>query len=118
MPSNERKLPPRYCRCPNTNNYEFIGGGQWQCHGCEMIYNDMPSEAVETVNHPNHYNTGRFEVIDVIEDWQLGFHLGNALKYVARAGKKDPSKEEEDLRKAIWYIERKLQCLRNSKAEK
>ena len=58
-----------------------------------------------SVDHPAHYNVGKYEVIDVIEDWQLGFCLGNAVKYIARAGHKDPSKSEEDLRKAIWYIE-------------
>jgi hypothetical protein len=60
----------------------------------------------DSVNHPAHYNVGQYEVIDVIEDWGLGFHLGCALKYIARAGHKDPSKTEEDLQKAIWYIER------------
>ena len=43
----------------------------------------------ETVNHPEHYNIGIFEVIDIIEDWNLGFHLGNAVKYIARAEHKD-----------------------------
>lgn len=66
----------------------------------------------EMVNHPDHYNRGRFEVIDVIEDWFAGvagpdvFNLGNAIKYIARAPWK--GKREEDLRKAIWYIERAL----------
>ena len=60
----------------------------------------------EAVNHPSHYNTGEIEVIDVIEDWKLGFHLGNAVKYIARAGVKDPSKEKEDLEKAVWYVRR------------
>ena len=60
----------------------------------------------EKIDHPAHYNVGNIEVIDAIEDWGLGFHLGNAVKYIARAGRKDPAKTEEDLRKAIWYIER------------
>ena len=60
----------------------------------------------EFVNHPNHYNTGKIEVIDFIEDQNLNFHLGNAVKYICRAGKKDPSKTKEDLDKAIWYIKR------------
>ena len=58
------------------------------------------------VDHPAHYNNGKIEVIDVIEDWGLGFHLGNAIKYIARAGHKDPAKTEEDLKKAMWYINR------------
>lgn len=61
------------------------------------------------VNHPAHYTDGKIEVIDFIEDKNLGFHLGNAVKYISRAGKKDPAKTIEDLKKAIWYIERKIQ---------
>lgn len=56
------------------------------------------------INHPSHYNTGKIEVIDFIEDQQLGFHLGNAVKYITRAQYKgDP---ESDIKKAIWYLER------------
>lgn len=62
----------------------------------------------DTVNHPAHYTDGKIEVIDFIEDKKLGFCLGNAVKYIARAGKKDPSKEVEDIRKAIWYLNRYL----------
>ena len=58
----------------------------------------------ENVNHPNHYNAGKFEVIDVIEDWKLGFHLGNVVKYVARAEHKEV--KDEDLKKALWYLKR------------
>jgi len=59
------------------------------------------------VNHPSHYNQGKFEVIDVIEDWNLGFCLGNAIKYIARCPFK--GHPVEDLDKAIWYIEREKQ---------
>ena len=61
------------------------------------------------VNSPAHYNSGDFEVIDVIEDWNLGFHLGNAVKYIARA--KHKGKYKEDLEKAIWYIKRKIELI-------
>lgn len=67
------------------------------------------------VNHPKHYNTGKYEVIDVIYDWQLDFSLGNAVKYIARAGKKDQSKTIEDLKKAIWYIEHEISLLSEQK---
>jgi hypothetical protein len=60
----------------------------------------------EMVNHPDHYQGNKFEVIDVIEDYELGFHLGNAVKYILRAGKKDARKQ--DLKKAIWYIQREI----------
>jgi hypothetical protein len=62
----------------------------------------------DNVNHPSHYNDGNIEVIDFIEDKNLGFCLGNAVKYISRAGKKDKSKEAEDIKKAIWYLNRYL----------
>ena len=58
----------------------------------------------EKINHPSHYNTGKYEAIEVIEDWGLGrgFNLGNAIKYVSRAGHKNPETEIEDLdRKSV-----------------
>lgn len=64
------------------------------------------TEQMSNVTHPAHYNAGRIEVIEAIEDWRVGFHLGNAIKYIARAGKKDPAKTIEDLEKATWYIRR------------
>lgn len=65
----------------------------------------------ELINHPSHYNTGNIEVIDFIEDQNLGFNLGNAVKYIARAGKKDPATELEDLQKAKWYLQRVINQL-------
>ena len=65
----------------------------------------------DMVNHPSHYTDGRIEVIDFIEDKRLNYHRGNALKYLCRAGKKDPAKEVEDLQKAVWYINREIQRL-------
>lgn len=64
-----------------------------------------------TIDHPTHYNVGRIEVIDVIEAWGLGygFNRGNAIKYIARAGHKDS--EIEDLKKAVWYIQREIERL-------
>lgn len=63
----------------------------------------------DPVNHPSHYTQGKIEVIEFIEDQQLGYHLGNAVKYVSRAGRKDPTKEIQDLQKAIWYITRYIE---------
>lgn len=64
----------------------------------------------ENVNHPQHYGGSEnpYEAIKVIEAWNLGFCLGNAVKYISRSGKKDPTKFKEDLQKAIWYIEREI----------
>ena len=65
----------------------------------------------DNVNHPAHYTDGNIEVIDFIEDKELGYHLGNAVKYISRAGKKDPGKTVEDLRKAVWYLNRYIEKL-------
>ena len=65
----------------------------------------------DNVNHPAHYTDGKIEVIDFIEDKNLNYHRGNAVKYIARAGKKDPAKEIEDLQKASWYINREIDRL-------
>lgn len=65
----------------------------------------------DSVCHPKYYSAGKIEVIEAIEDWGLGFHRGNAVKYTARAGKKDPSKEIEDLEKAVWYLKREIERL-------
>jgi hypothetical protein len=64
----------------------------------------------ESVNHPSHYGgeDNTYEAIKVIEAWGLDFCLGNVAKYISRAGKKDPSKELEDLKKAVWYLDRRI----------
>lgn len=58
----------------------------------------------EMVDHPSHYNQGKYEAIDVIEDWQLDFHTGNTVKYISRYRHK--GKPLEDLKKARWYLDR------------
>ena len=70
---------------------------------------------MEMVNHPQHYGgeDNPYEVIKVIEATDMDFHLGNAYKYIARAGKKGTDKEVQDLKKAIWYIERKIQLIQD-----
>ena len=60
----------------------------------------------EKVNHPAYYNTGSIEVIDAIDDWGLDFSAGNVVKYVVRAAHKN--NQQEDLEKAMWYIQRLL----------
>ena len=66
----------------------------------------------DMINHPSHYTDGKIEVIEFIEDKNLNYHKGNAIKYICRAGKKDPQKEIEDLQKAIWYINREIRNLK------
>lgn len=67
----------------------------------------------EAVNHPEHYGGGDnpYEAIKVIEAWGLGFCLGNAIKYIARAGKK--GSKCEDLKKARWYLDREINNMEN-----
>lgn len=62
----------------------------------------------DNVNHPAHYKAGNMEVIEVVEEFKLGFHLGNATKYILRAGKKTAD-ASEDIKKAIWYLNRFLE---------
>jgi hypothetical protein len=69
----------------------------------------------DSVNHPSHYTHGKYEPIDVIEDWDLNFCLGNTVKYIARAGHKDPAREIEDLKKAAWYLARHIKTLEGNK---
>lgn len=70
-------------------------------------------KAQDSVNHPPHYADRKIEVIEFIEDSKLGegFCLGNAIKYISRAGKKDPQKKIEDLKKARWYLSRFIEVL-------
>jgi hypothetical protein len=64
---------------------------------------------VEKINHPSHYGGDTtYEAIKVIEAWELGFCLGNTVKYISRAGKKDPKTTVEDLKKARWYLDREI----------
>ena len=67
----------------------------------------------EMINHPSHYNMVKYEAIDVIEDWQLNFNLGNTVKYISRAGHKDDI--VQDLKKALWYLEREIKRIENTK---
>ena len=62
----------------------------------------------DNINHPSHYAEGRkYEPIDVIEDWKLGFCLGNTVKYISRAGRKGDALE--DLKKAAFYLNREIE---------
>lgn len=67
----------------------------------------------EMVNHPNHYGgkDNIYEAIKVIDAWELGFSLGNTVKYISRAGRKNPDKELEDLKKAKWYLDHHIKNL-------
>ncbi len=73
----------------------------------------MDSQIEKMVNHQQHYGgeNNPYEVIKVIEALEMDFHIGNTFKYIARAGKKETDKELQDLKKALWYLQRKIELL-------
>lgn len=105
-----------------------------QCEGCGQRYKrdmmmaknaerveedgfewcDKKPAPVDQINHPPHYNSGKIEVIEFIEDQELGYHLGNALKYICRAGLKSHKTYVQDLEKAIWYIKRRIELRKDN----
>lgn len=85
------------------------------CNDCSTVAGSHPSKWIsisDPVLHPSHYNKGTIEVWDFISDWKLNFDRGNAIKYICRAGEKDPTKEIQDLEKAIAYIEHEIKILK------
>lgn len=68
-------------------------------------------ERREAVDHPSCYKRGGIEAIDAIEAWGLGFHLGNVVKYIARAGHKTAD-GLRDLKKAEWYLSREIERMK------
>ena len=75
-----------------------------------IIIEDIPKPIkVDLVNSPSHYQGNKFEVIDIIDDFNLSFNTGNAIKYILRADKK--GNQKQDLLKAIWYLEHELNKL-------
>ncbi len=88
---------------------EFIGNA-------ESYTGPVLTATSNMVDHPKHYNSGKIEVICAIEDWKLGFNLGNCVKYIARADLK--GKPLEDLLKAKFYLDREIQNRKNNESEK
>jgi hypothetical protein len=102
------------CQCPRCfidNEWKRLmatslaSGGENIAIGCPTYV--PPNKINDLINHPPHYKGNKFEVIDIIEDFGLSFRLGNAIKYILRAGKKGD--RIEDLKKAIWYINREIE---------
>lgn len=92
-------------KCLACGNYFMIN----ELHTCPIKPSLANLANRDNVNHPSHYNDGKIEVIEFIEDKSFSYHRGNAIKYLARAGKKDPNTKIEDLKKAIWYIQREIE---------
>lgn len=88
----------------------------YDCNCLNNFYKEQ-DKLINTSNidNPDHYGGkfNRYETIKVIEAWKLNFNLGNTVKYISRAGKKDIGKLLEDLEKAKWYLEREINNLKN-----
>lgn len=84
----------------------------------EDIVMPFTTGKVDLINQPPHYALLTPEPITVIESWHLGFHLGNAVKYIARAGKKEGAPILQDLAKAAWYLNREIVRLKIEEREK
>ena len=69
--------------------------------------------ATDPVNHPPHYKSGGIETIDFIEAKDLNYRLGNVVKYVSRAGRKNTD-PVQDLEKAAWYLQREITARKNA----
>lgn len=78
-----------------------------RCYALEFPDEHETHKPVDMVNRPAHYTVGGIETIDFIEAKKLGYHLANAVKYISRAEHK--GKFEEDISKAIWYLQRVLE---------
>ena len=73
----------------------------------------LSNDVDQNVQHPIYYGGADdpYEAIKVIEAWNLGFHLGNTVKYISRAGKKDDNSATQDLKKALFYLNREIELL-------
>ena len=85
------------------------GGWNWSEEVLELIEESVENDPV---NHPSHYTDTKIEVMDYIEDKGFNFALGNVIKYVSRAGRKDADKTIQDLEKANWYLNREIKRLK------
>lgn len=92
-----------------TDDERNAAVGWWACAGCGLTYPSSVDECnayecqEDPINNPPHYTKGEIQPLDVIDDWKLGFYLGNCVKYIARAPHK--GKELEDLKKARFYLD-------------
>lgn len=101
---------PKYSKVPKKKEVtvelvgQTIGEEVMQTIAEKITQTFAESKKEDVINHPSHYTRGKIEVIDFIEDQQLPYHLGNVIKYIARAGYKGD--KLEDLKKARWYLDR------------
>ena len=93
---------PKYSKVPKKKEVQAIA--EKVVKAIEEPEVKVTPKKEDVINHPSHYTRGKIEVIDFIEDQQLPYHLGNVIKYIARAGHKGD--KLEDLKKARWYLDR------------
>lgn len=101
----------------NSSSYDIVFEIErigWSAIGGKILCPEhkAKNDDFDPVKKPKHYNTGRIQPIEAIDDWKLGFALGNAVKYIARAAHK--GSELEDLKKAAWYLNHRIEELQNS----
>lgn len=95
---------PKYSKVPKKKDVQAIAEEVVQTIEEQEVKTVELPKKEDDINHPSHYTRGKIEVIDFIEDQQLPYHLGNVIKYIARAGYKGD--KLEDLKKARWYLDR------------
>ena len=95
---------PKYSKVPKKKDVQAIAEKVVQTIEEQEVKTIELPKNEDVINHPSHYTRGKIEVIDFIEDQQLPYHLGNVIKYIARAGYKGD--KLEDLKKARWYLDR------------
>jgi hypothetical protein len=103
------KDQPARMYCPKCDAITTDLSGSPVCSACRLYVEDCECVTESIINHPPHYTFGGIEVIDAIDAWQLGFALGNSVKYIARA--KHKGSELEDLKKARWYLDHEISKL-------
>lgn len=101
----------------SNSEEKFLVGSQVYCKQCYKLRNtpcnskDRIPPIKNDIDHPSHYNQGKIEIIDFIEDQKLGFHENNIIKYVCRARHKGTMLK--DLKKAQWYLQRYIEIIQD-----
>lgn len=116
-PNGWKPLSPEQLRRLLMLVFEDLVNKVAQLHANENSSDDNDEKDCvnDVVNHPSHYTDGKYEVIDFILGKNFNFNEGNAVKYISRAGKKDPTKTIEDLKKSMWYIKTQISLLLGEK---
>lgn len=96
------------CACGGSNICVYHAR-EMEREAVGMVAAPKQEPAPDLVNHPPHYKRGGIETLDFIEAKGLGYHLGNVVKYVSRAGHKEGVDPVDDLKKARFYLDREIE---------